>query len=85
LRSELRRPDKIGSGRIDATMAVVYSADESCDVGMESGSLVTRDYGRDNTFTGKVHWVQIDLDDNAGDDDGRLTVAERLRVAIARQ
>jgi Sulfatase len=77
--------DKIGAGRVDATVPVVYSADESCDVGRESGSLVTRDYGRDNTFTGTVRWVQIDLDDSAEDDQTQLTVAERLRVAMARQ
>jgi hypothetical protein len=76
--------DKLGGGRVDATMPVVYSADESCDVGKEGGSLVTDDYGRDNTFSGKVHWVQIDLDDSGADDDG-LTLAERLRVAMARQ
>jgi hypothetical protein len=77
--------DKIGSGRIDATVAVVFSADESCDVGRETGALVTTDYGRDNVFTGKVQWVQIDLDDTAGDDDTQLTIAERLRVAMAKQ
>jgi arylsulfatase len=46
---------------------------------------VTTDYGRDNAFTGKVRWVQIDLDDNDRDADPALTVAERLKVAMARQ
>jgi hypothetical protein len=51
--------DKIGGGRVDATMPVVYSADESCDVGKEGGSLVTGDYGRDNAFSGKINWVKF--------------------------
>ena len=77
--------DKIGNGRVDATAAIVFSADDTCDVGMEGGALVTRDYLRDNTFTGKVRWVQIDLDDSADDGQSQLTVAERLKVIMARQ
>jgi arylsulfatase A-like enzyme len=77
--------DKIGAGRVDATVAMIFSADESCDVGVEGGSLVTRDYGRDNAFSGRVHWVQIDLDDSSEDEQSQLTVAERLRIAMARQ
>ena len=63
----------------------MFSADDTCDVGMEGGALVTRDYLRDNTFTGKVRWVQIDLDDSADDGQSQLTVAERLKVIMARQ
>ena len=77
--------DKTGTGRVDATAAMVFSADDTCDVGMEGGALVTRDYGRDNAFSGTVRWVQIDLDDSAQDDRSELTIAERLRVIMARQ
>jgi arylsulfatase len=77
--------DKIGGGRVDATAAMVFSADDTCDVGSEGGALVTTDYGQDNAFSGKVRWVQIDLDDNDRDADPALTVAERLKVAMARQ
>jgi hypothetical protein len=63
----------------------VFSADDTCNVGMEGGALVAREYGRDNAFTGTVRWVQIDLDDSAEDDQSQLTVTERLRVAMARQ
>jgi hypothetical protein len=77
--------DKVGGGRVGATAAIIFSADDTCDVGMEGGALVTTDYGRDNAFTGKVRWVQIDLDDDGRDPDAVVTVAERLRVAMARQ
>ena len=77
--------DEVGDGRVDATAAMVFSADDTCDVGTEGGALVTNDYGRDNAFTGKVGWVQIDLDPNGDDPNSVLTVAERLRVAMARQ
>jgi hypothetical protein len=77
--------EKVGQGRVDATAAMVFSADDTCDVGSEGGALVTTDYGQDNAFSGKVRWVQIDLDDNDRDADPALTVAERLKVAMARQ
>ena len=36
-------------------------------------------------FTGRVRWVQIDLDDDAEDVDHLITPEERLRIAMARQ
>ena len=43
-----------------------YSADEACDVGSDTGSPASPDYGPSgNAFTGDIDWVQIDL----GDDD----------------
>lgn len=80
--------DTIGAGRVDATAAFIFSADDTCDVGREGGALVTDDYGQDNAFTGRIHWVEIDVDDHVGEgagEDQHLTVAERLRVAMARQ
>jgi len=44
------------------------------------------DYGpRDNVFTGKVRWVQIDLGDAADDQDHLINPEERYRVAMTRQ
>jgi len=41
---------------------MVYSGAETCDIGRETYTPVTSDYGmRDNEFAGKVRWVQIDL------------------------
>ena len=75
--------DKLGSGRVDATAAMMFSADDTLDVGEEGGALVTSDYGRDNAFSGRVNWVQIDL--SADDGDHMVTDDERVRVAMARQ
>ncbi|MGH8823892.1 MAG: arylsulfatase [Jiangellaceae bacterium] len=77
---------KVGEGRVDATAAMIFSADDTCDVGREGGALVTDDYGpHDNAFSGEVNWVQIDVGEDAADADHLITAEERLRVAMARQ
>jgi arylsulfatase len=75
--------DKTGEGRVDATAAMIFSADDTLDVGEEGGALVTEDYGRDNAFSGSVNWVQIDL--SIDDADHVVSDDERIRVAMARQ
>jgi arylsulfatase len=75
--------DKLGEGRVDATAAMIFSADDTLDVGEEGGSVVTEDYGHDNAFSGKVNWVQIDL--STDDADHVVSDDERVRVAMARQ
>ncbi|HEY7032079.1 MAG TPA: arylsulfatase [Thermomicrobiales bacterium] len=78
--------NKVGDGRVDATQAVVFSADETTDVGVDSGTTVSDDYGPSgNAFNGRVRWVQIDLDKAAADADHLISPEERLRVAMARQ
>jgi arylsulfatase len=75
---------KIGEGRVDATIPMIFSADETCDVGRGTGTPVSSDYGvHGNEFTGKVHWVQIDLGTDA--QDHMVSPEERFRVAMARQ
>ena len=74
----------VGNGRIERTVPVVFSADETCDVGKETGSPVSPDYGpENNAFTGEVNWVQIDLEKD--DHDHLISPEERYRVAMARQ
>jgi arylsulfatase A-like enzyme len=75
---------KDGEGRVDVTVPMLFSADETCDVGKETGSPVSPDYGpTDNEFSGRVNWVQIDLEQD--DFDHLITPEERVRVAMARQ
>ena len=75
-----------GVGRVDATVPMLYSADETCDVGQDTGSAVSDDYTPETSrFTGKVHWVQLDIDEAAEDLDHLISPDERLRVAMARQ
>lgn len=74
----------VGKGRVDKTQPMGYSADEACDVGADTGSPASPEYGpTGNTFNGVIEWVQIDL---KGDDhDHLVTAEERLKVAMARQ
>jgi arylsulfatase len=74
----------VGAGRVERTVPMAFSADETCDVGKETGSPVSPDYGpTGNEFSGEVNWVQIDLDKD--DHDHLVSPEERFRVAMARQ
>ena len=74
----------VGQGRIEKTVPMAFSADETCDVGKEAGSPVSPDYGpTGNEFSGEVNWVQIDLEKD--DHDHLVSPEERFRVAMARQ
>ena len=76
--------DQVGAGRVEATQPMVFSADETTDIGYESGTTVTADYtAATSRFTGKIHWVQLDLGDD--DHDHYIDPEERLRIAMARQ
>lgn len=73
-----------GSGRVEATQPMIFSADETTDIGYESGTPVSPDYTTHNSkFTGKIHWVQLDV--GKDDHDHLISPEERLRVAMARQ
>jgi arylsulfatase len=75
---------KVGEGRVERTQPLAFSADETCDVGKETGSPVSPDYGpHGNAFNGEVNWVQIDLEKD--DHDHLISPEERFRVAMARQ
>jgi arylsulfatase len=59
--------------------------DETTDIGSDAGAPVSEDYGpRDNEFTGKVNWVQIDIDP-AEDVDHLIHAEERFHLAMAKQ
>ena len=77
---------KAGEGRVEGTVPMMFSADETTDVGTDSATPVSDDYGaKDNAFTGRVRWVQLDIDEAAEDLDHLITPEERLRIAMARQ
>jgi arylsulfatase len=78
--------EKTGEGRLDATIPAVFSADETTDVGGDTATPVSDDYGpKDSRFTGRIRWVQIDIDEAAEDLDHLISPEERLRIAMARQ
>ena len=63
---------------------MIYSGDETCDVGSDTGTPVSEDYtGADSDFTGTVNWVQLDAGDD--DHDHLITPEERMRVATTIQ
>jgi arylsulfatase len=74
----------VGDGRIDATVPMIYSGDETCDVGSDSGTPVSEDYaGESSRFTGTVNWVELEIGDD--NHDHLITPEERMRVATAIQ
>ena len=76
------KPD--GKGRVERTISMIFSADETCDIGKEAGSPVSPDYGPlGNEFSGEVNWVQIDLEKD--DHDHMISPEERFKVAMAQQ
>jgi arylsulfatase len=78
--------DQVGEGRVEATVPLIFSADETADVGRDTASPVSDDYeGESSVFTGTVNWVRVDLGEDAEDADHLITPEERLRVAMARQ
>lgn len=77
---------KVGTGKVAATAAMVFSADDGCDVGVDTGSPVSPDYGsRGNEFTGRVKGVQIAIADDAVSVDHLVSPAEAVHMAMARQ
>jgi arylsulfatase len=78
--------ESVATGRVEGTVPMLFSADETTDVGSDSATPVSDDYGpKDSEFTGRIDWVQIDIDENAEDLDHLITPEERFRVAMARQ
>jgi hypothetical protein len=75
---------KVGEGRVDRTVAMVFSLDETTDVGRDTATPVSSDYTRQTSvFNGKIHWVQIDL--GKDDHDHFISPEERLNLAMTRQ
>ena len=53
---------KVAEGRIERTQPIIFSADETADVGEDDATPVTEDYkAYDNKFTGKILRVTIDV------------------------
>lgn len=73
-----------GSGRVDATLATVFSADDGCDVGEDSGAAISPDYPpANNHFNGTVKGVLLSI----AEDDGKHQIDPMVAVhmALARQ
>ncbi len=76
----------VGEGDIPMTLAMIFSADDGCDVGEDGGAPVSLDYGAPgNAFNGRVKSVQIAVAEAAESADHLVSPEEALRVAMARQ
>jgi len=73
----------VGSGRVDLTQPLIFSADETTDIGNDYGMPVSLDYSGTSRFNGHIDVVQIDV----GDDDHSHLIdpAQVAMVAVSRQ
>ncbi len=77
---------KVGTGQVGATQAMIFSADEGCDVGVDTGSPVSLDYGsRGNEFNGVIKGVQLAIAEDAVSLDHLVNAEDAIRIAMARQ
>jgi hypothetical protein len=77
---------KVGEGQVEATLPNVFSADDGCDVGVDTGSPVSPDYRPGaNAFNGRVKGVQIAIDEAAEPGLHTVDPQEAVRIALARQ
>ncbi|WP_433782601.1 arylsulfatase [Actinomycetospora sp. CA-101289] len=78
--------DPVGRGRVDATQPMIFSGDETTDVGRDCATPVSDDYTFDaGRFSGRVHRVHLSIGDDAHDADHLITPEERYRVAVGIQ
>ena len=74
----------VGTGQVGYTQPIIFSADETTDVGYESGTAVSSELTPETSrFNGKIEWVQIDL--GKDDNDHLIDPEERLKIVMARQ
>jgi arylsulfatase len=74
----------VGTGTVALTQPMVFSADETTDVGRETGTAVSSEMTSETShFNGRIDWVQIDV--GVDDHDHVIDPEERLKVVMARQ
>ena len=74
----------VGKGRVDQTEPMAFSADEACDVGSDTGSPASPDYGpTGNRFTGTIDWVKLDIGEDTHDH--LIEPQDKLNIAMSRQ
>ena len=77
---------KAGEGQIAATLAMIFSADDGCDVGEDSGAPVSPEYKPGhNRFNGEIRGIQLAIADAAENSDHLVKAEDAIRMAMARQ
>lgn len=78
--------DVVAEGRLERTIPLVFSLDETLDVGRDSGSAVSDDYTAEGSdFTGVIHQVRLEIAEGAPNFSHLIDPLQRLAVALARQ
>ena len=74
----------VGTGRVEQTEPMAFSADEACDVGSDTGSPTSPDYApHGNKFNGQIDWVKIDIGQDSHDH--LVTAEDKLNISMSRQ
>ncbi len=74
----------VGHGRVEQTQPMIFSLDGACDVGADSGSPTSPDYGpAGNKFSGEIDWVQLDISNDSHDH--LIKPEERFTIAMSQQ
>jgi arylsulfatase len=77
---------QVAQGPVAITAAMIFSADDGCDVGVDNGSVVSPEYpAAKNRFTGTVKGVQIAIAEDAENLDHLVKPEEAIAMALARQ
>jgi arylsulfatase len=77
---------KVGEGNVEATLCQIFSADDGCDVGEDSGAPVSEDYGsRGNGFNGKIKGLELAIVDDPANSAHLITPEDAIHIALARQ
>ena len=69
----------VASGKLERTVPLLFSADETLDIGEDAGTPASEDYHVPFKFTGELKKVMIELSDN------KLTPAEEEELRKARE
>ena len=78
--------NKAGEGDVGATLAMIFSADDGCDVGEDTGAAVSPDYSSvGNAFNGEIKGVQLAIADAAESADHKVDPELAIQLAMARQ
>jgi arylsulfatase A-like enzyme len=78
--------NKVGEGKVAATAAMIFSADDGLDIGGDTGSPVSQEYGpHGNEFTGRVKGVEITIAEAADSRDHLVDPEQAIHLAMARQ
>ncbi len=75
----------VGKGEIPMTQAMIFSADDGCDVGEDSGAPVSPDYGPvGNAFNGDIRGVLLSIDDDPNKPGEVVSPEQTLRAILGR-